>query len=235
MGAAGEMHNFRGNLLIIVGCLLAAIVVEAKLPAASGQSPAAADESLSSLPYRLGPFTGREAHGAGTKGYPGELHRIYRQAQGTPIELLAYPTPLSQHGPENCLPYLGWSIIERNRQMLRANPEVELQTIVVVSDNSPQHPLVCGFYWRRNNRATSNLLNTWLQQRWAAITQSPQDAELVNLCTSINDLQQAGAATQQVYEFANDLEPFFQRSSPRLLESIPDGLSTALAHQPPAQ
>jgi len=213
------MHNFRGNLLIVVGCLLAAIVVAAELPATSGQYTSA-DESLASLPYRLGPFTGREAHGAATKGYPGELHRIYSQARGTPIELLAYPAPPSQHGPENCLPYLGWSIIERKRQTLQANPQIELQTIVAVSENSPQHPLVCGFYWRRNDRATANLLNTWLQQRWATITQSLQDAQVVSVCTSINDLQQAAAASKQVYQFTNDLEPFFQPNSPRLVGSL---------------
>ena len=214
------MHNFRGNLLIVVGCLLAAIVVEAKLPAGSGRVPAAADESLASLPYHFGPFSGREAHGPATKGYPSELHRIYSQAQGTPIELLAYPAPLSQHGPENCLPYLGWSIIERKGQMLQANPEVELQTLVAVSDNSSQHLLVCGFYWRRNDRATANLLTNWLQQRWATITQPLQDAQVVSVCTSINDLQQAAAASKQVYQFTNDLEPFFQPSSPRLVGSL---------------
>lgn len=217
------MRNFRGNLLMIAGCLLAAIVVEANLPASSGHPPAAGDQTLASLPYHLGTFTGREAHGAGIKGYPGELHRIYRQAHGAAIELLAYPAPLSQHGPENCLPYLGWTLIERKRQMLQANPKVELQTIVAVSDNPPRHFLVCGFYWRRRNRATASLLTVWLQQRWATLTQSLQDAELVNVCASINDLQQAGAAAEQVYRFANDLEPFFQRRSPLLVESLSQG------------
>ncbi|HKU22630.1 MAG TPA: exosortase-associated EpsI family protein [Terriglobales bacterium] len=214
------MRNFRGNMLMLVGCLLAGIVVQAILPARVGQFRAPADERLASLPYHFGRFAGREAHGAGIKGYPGELHRIYHQADGSSIELLAYPAPLSEHGPQNCLPYLGWSIIERKRQVLQANPRIELQTVVAVSDNPARHPLVCGFYWRKRNRATANLLTIWLQQRWATITQSLQDAELVNVCASISGLQKAGAAAQQVYEFANDLEPFFQPSPPRPPEPL---------------
>lgn len=207
------MQKLRANLLVVLGCLLAAILIKAKLPVSSAVNEVPADETLALLPYHLGPYTGREAHGKDVNSYPGEVHRVYSQAQGTPIELLAYSTPLSAHGPANCLPYLGWSIIDRERRDLQVNPAIELQTVVAVPDNPWRRPLVCGYYWRRNNRATTNFLVAWLQQRWAAITQSMQDAELVSICTSVDDVRQAGPASERVYEFANDLEPYFQRSS----------------------
>ncbi len=213
------MQKFRTNLLVILSCFLVAILIKAKLPANSGQPAAPTNETLASLPYQVGPYSGTEAHGEDIKGYVGEVHRIYRQSQKNPIELLAFSTPVNVHGPENCLPYLGWSLIGRERRKLHANPAIELQTVIAVSDNSSEHPIACGFYWRRHNRATANLFIDWLQQRWATITQSMQDAELVSICTQMDDLHQAGSANERIYEFANDIEPYFYRSSARFAES----------------
>ena len=212
------MQKSNANLVIILSCLAVAMVVEAKLPASYTERAAPDREALISLPYHLGPFTGREAHGRDVKGYPGEIHRLYRQAGANAIELIAAPTA-DHHAPENCLPYMGWSIIERGHRTLEANPAIELQTIVAVSDNPSDHPLACGFYWRRNNRAMDNLLTNWLQ-RWATVTQSVQDAELVSICTATDDVRQAGPASERVYEFANDLEPYFHRGSERLVRSV---------------
>jgi hypothetical protein len=214
------MQNFRGNLLIVLGCLLVAIVIKAKLPIRSGENAAAADETLESLPYQLGPFTAKETHSNEGKGYPGEIHRVYSQAQGSSIEVLAFPTPVNTHAPEDCLLYRGWSIIDRNRRKLQANPAIALETVIAVPNNASERPLACSFYWRRNKRATGNFLITWLQQRWATITQSLQDAELVRVCTTLDDLRQAGPAVERVYQFTNNLEPYFHRSSARAAQSV---------------
>jgi hypothetical protein len=207
------MQKLRTNLLVVLGCLLAAILIRAKLPESSGANEVPADERLALLPYHLGPYTGREAHGEDGNGYPGEVHRIYSLGPGHPIELLAYSTSVGAHGPENCLPYLGWSLVSREQRNLEANPAIKLQTVLAVSDKPSEHPLVCGYYWRRSNRASVNFLAVWLQQRWAIITQSMQDAELVSICTNVDDVRQAGPAMERVHEFANDLEPYFRRSS----------------------
>jgi Protein of unknown function (DUF3485) len=207
------MQNVRGNLLVVLACLLVAIVIEARLPTRSGGNAVAADETLDSLPYQLGPFTGRDAHSRDVEGYPGEIHRDYSQAQGSSIEVLAFSTPVNTHGPEDCLPYLGWSIIDRDHRKLQANPAIALETVIAVPDNPSARPLACGFYWRRNKRGTANLLIGWLQQRWATITQSLQEAQFVSICTTLDDLRQARPAAEQVYQFANLLEPYFQRSS----------------------
>jgi EpsI family protein len=209
------MQKLCGNLLnlfIVVICLSLAMLIQAKLSGGSGQPSASAEETLEGLPYKVGGYTGREAHAADIKGYPGELHRIYEPAQGNSIELLAFSTPVNVHGPENCLPYMGWSLIDRERRNLQVNPAIELQTVVAASDDPAEHPLVCGYYWRRNRRAKSNLFVIWLQQRWATLTRSLQDAELVSICTNVGDVRQAGPAIERVQEFANDLEPYFHRA-----------------------
>lgn len=189
------------------------MLIEAKLPGRPGRTPGSAEETLAALPYNVGGYSGREAHGADVRGYLGEVHRIYERAHSNSIEVLAFSTPVNVHGPENCLPYMGWSLIDRERRALHVNPAIELQTVVAASDNPSERPRVCGYYWRRNHRASANLFITWLQQRWATITQSLQDAELVSICTTVDDVRQAGPASERVYEFANDLEPYFHRSS----------------------
>ena len=211
------MQNGRANLVIVLSCLAAAMVVEAKLPTRYVERPARGRDV--SLPYHVGPFTGREAHGPDVKGYPGEIHRVYRQEGANAIELIAAPTA-DNHAPENCLPYMGWSIIERGHRTLQANRAIELQTIVAVSDNPSERPLACAFYWRRNNHAADNFLVDWLQQRWATVTQSLQNAELVSVCTGMDDIRHAGPASERVYEFVNDLEPYFHRRSARLVGSV---------------
>ena len=209
------MQDFRRNLVVVLSCLLAAAVIEAKLPIKSGARELPAEETLASLPYQFGPFSGREAD---TKADPREIHRFYSEAQGKPIELLAYSTSVGAHGPGNCLPYLGWSIIDREHRDLQVNSTIDLQTVVAVSDKPSERPLVCGYYWRRNNRATADFFVAWLQQRWATFTQSLQDAELVSICTNVDDVRQASPAMNRVYEFANDLEPYFQqRPAPEAL------------------
>ncbi|HTM89914.1 MAG TPA: exosortase-associated EpsI family protein [Terriglobales bacterium] len=213
------MQKSNTNLVIVLSCLAVAMLVEAKLPTSYAKRVAPDREALLSLPYHLGPFTGREAHGRDVKGYPGEIHRLYRQAGANAIELIAAPTA-NNHAPENCLPYMGWSIIERRYRTLEANPGIELQAIVAVSDNPTDHPLACGFYWRRNNRTADNYLSDWLRQRWATVTQSPENAELISICTAADDVHQAGPASERVYKFANDLEPYFHRSSERLVRSV---------------
>ncbi|HSB74108.1 MAG TPA: exosortase-associated EpsI family protein [Terriglobales bacterium] len=212
------MQDFRRNLVVILACLMVAIAIEAGLPAVPPSHLLPADASLASLPYEIGPFIGREAHGPEVGGFPGELHRIY-QAQGNPVELLAFPAAVNEHGPENCLPYLGWSIIARQRRTLQANPAIELQTVIAISSNPAQRPLACGYYWRRNNAAAGSLLASWLQQRWATVTQSLQGAELVTVCTPASDIRRPQPALQRVYEFANSLEPYFQSDPPRVLLS----------------
>lgn len=203
---------------MIVSCLAVAVAIEANLPAGYDQHAAPGHDSLTSLPYHLGGFDGREAHSKDIKGYPGEIHRLYRQAGANTIELIAAPTA-NNHAPENCLPYMGWSIIESGHRALQANPAIELQTMVAVSDNPSEPPLACAFYLRRNNRATENPLAQWLQQRWATVTESSQTAELVSLCTRMDDVRQAAPAVERVYAFANDLEPYFRETSTRLMES----------------
>jgi hypothetical protein len=54
-----------------------------------------------------------------------------------------------------------------------------------------------------NVLAADNFLIAWLQQRWATVTQSLQNAELVSICTAADDVRQAGPAAERVYEFAN--------------------------------
>lgn len=206
------MQNGRANLVVVLTCLAVAMVVEAKFPTSYAERAAPGHDALTSLPYQLGPFSGREAHGRDIRGYPGEIHRLYRQAGANAIELIAAPTA-DNHAPENCLPYMGWSIIERGHRTLQANPAIELQTIVAVSDNPSENPLACGYYWRRNHWTASNFLIAWLQQRWATVTQSLQDAELVSICTNVGDVRQADPAIERVYKFANDLEPYFHGPS----------------------
>lgn len=205
------MRSFHANLVVIVAGLLLAIALQTSLPRAAAGDSAPAPASLAALPYQLGPFCGREAHGPEVKGFPGELHRIY-QMQNSPIEVLAFPAPLSEHSPEDCLPYLGWSIIARRRQALQANPAIELQIVVAVSANPSDSPRACGFYWRRKNAATANLLVSWLQQRWATVTQSLQNAELVTVCTPVEDIRHPQPAIERVYRFTNALEPYFHAS-----------------------
>ncbi len=213
------MHDGRANLLVVLTCLGAAMLVEANLPTSYAERAAPGHDAFVSLPYQLGPFHGREAHGRDIRGYPGEIHRLYRQSGANVIELIAAPTA-DNHAPENCLPYMGWSVIERGHRTLQANPAIELQTIVAVSDNPSDHPLACGYYWRRNHRATSNFVIAWLQQRWATVTQSLEDAELVSVCTSMDDVRQAGTASEQIYKFATDLEPYFHHTSPPTIGSL---------------
>ena len=206
------MQNDRRNIAIVLSCLFCAVLIEAKLPTSSKPIPAA-DGPFLSLPYQIGPYTGREAHPPELKGYPGEIHRIYRQGQASPVELLVFPTAIN-HPPEHCFPYLGWTIIDRGRRHLQANPAVELQTLVAVPDDSAsEHPLACGFYWRRNNTAGANILREWLQQRWSTITEAAQGGAVVSICTTLNDVRQAEPGKQRVYEFATELEPFFRATS----------------------
>lgn len=65
-----------------------------------------------------------------------------------------------------------------------------------------------------------NFLADWLQQRWTTVTRSAEDAELVSVCTSMEDIRSAGPASERVYEFANDLEPYFRSTSTRLVGSV---------------
>lgn len=213
------MQNRHANLVAILSCLAVAVALEAKLPTSYAEPAAPGHDTLISLPYHLGWFSGREAHGRDIRGYPGEIHRLYRQAGANAIELIAAPTA-DNHASENCLPYMGWSIIERGRHTLEANPAIELQTIIAVSDNPSQRPLACAFYWRRNNRAMDNFLTDWLQLRWATVTRSSEDAELVSVCTRMEDIRNAGPASERVYGFANDLEPYFHHSSPPTVGSL---------------
>jgi hypothetical protein len=212
------MQNHRANFLIIAGCLAVAAAIEANLPAGLEQPAARVRDARISLPYHLGPYSGREAHGQDIRGYPGEIHRLYRQAGANAIELIAAPTA-NHHAPENCLPYMGWSIIQRGHRTLQSNPAIELQTVVAVSDNASEQPRACAYYWRRDNRATDNLLAQWLQQRRAAVTQSFENAELVSACTSMEDVRQAASALERVYNFANDFEPYFEDPTARLVGS----------------
>src|SRR5579872_4412702 len=109
------MQKGRANLVAILSCLAVAMMVEARLPTSCAERAAPGHDAPISVPYQLGPFTGREAHGRDVKGYPGEIHRLYRQAGANAIELIAAPTA-DNHAPENCLPYMGWSIIERGHR-----------------------------------------------------------------------------------------------------------------------
>lgn len=213
------MQNRHANLVAILSCLAVGVVLEAKLPTSYAGRAAPGHDTLISLPYHLGPFSGREAHGRDIRGYPGEIHRLYRQAGANAIELIAAPTA-DHHAPENCLPYMGWSIIERGHRTLKANAAIELHTIIAISDNPSQRPLACAFYWRRNNRAMDNFLTDWLQQRWATVRRSAEDAELVSVCTNMEDIRDAGPASERVYEFANDLERYFRPTSTRLVGSV---------------
>lgn len=209
MGAVGQMRKLYGNLLVVLFFLLIGILLQARLPVTPAE-PSPAAESLASLPYHLGSFAGREAHSPEIVGYRGETHRIYRQPQGVPIELLAFPAPLNVHDPETCLPYLGWTIVSRASGKLAANPVVELETVIAVPPDPSQPPLACGYYWRRNQAASANLAHRWLDVRWASVTRSLDAAELVSLCTTVDDIRHPQPALLRLNALANLLEPYFR-------------------------
>ena len=207
------MQSFNGNLVAVLSCLFIVIAVKAKLPIRP-EPRISAQERLALLPYQIGPYTGRET---AAKPDASEIDRFYSNGRSYPIEVAVSSGPFGTHSPEICLPYHGWSLVDHGRRKLESNPEIELQTVVAVSRDTSQHPLACGFYWRGKNAGTENFLADYIQQRWSTITQSMQNSELVTICTSMDDIRQAGAATGRVYQFANDLGPHFNGTPTRLL------------------
>lgn len=205
------------NRAVIVVVLLAA--------AAAFGARADADEQpvdrepLTSLPYELDEWSGREARPfpddvVALLGVDDYVHRTYLNDAGVPVSLYAgYYTSQRQgdtiHSPQNCLPGAGWRPISSTLVSLpTARGPVSVNQYVIQKGLDKQVVL---YWYQGRGRVVANEYRNKLLMMWDAATERRTNGGLVRVMAPVTPGGDAAAAAAA---FATTLLPRLERLMP---------------------
>lgn len=212
-------RNMIVRLSVVAAVLLGGTVL---LHAMSHGEPVVARESLSSLPYQIDDWTGKE--------YPLEerivqavsvtdyTNRLYVAADQLPVQLYigyyaSQRTGDTIHSPKNCLPGSGWDPIHSGYAMISLAGEKPVKVNEYIIANGLDKQLV--FYWYQGRGRV--VASEYWGKFWMiddAITRNRTDGALVRLITPIQE--------DRVTQAHDRLEKFAQVLLPSLSKFIPN-------------
>lgn len=212
-------RNMIVRLSVVAAVLLGGTVL---LHAMSHGEPVVARESLSSLPYQIDNWTGKE--------YPLEerivqavsvtdyTNRLYVAADQLPVQLYigyyaSQRTGDTIHSPKNCLPGSGWDPIHSGYAMVPLAGEKPVKVNEYIIANGLDKQLV--FYWYQGRGRV--VASEYWGKFWMiddAITRNRTDGALVRLITPIQE--------DRVTQAHDRLEKFAQVLLPSLSKFIPN-------------
>lgn len=205
------------NRAIVVVVLLAAAAVFGAR--ADADEPPIDREPLTTLPYELDEWSGRDARPfpddvVALLGVDDYVHRTYLNGAAVPVSLYAgYYTSQRQgdtiHSPQNCLPGAGWRPISSTIVSLpTARGRVSVNQYVIQKGLDKQVVL---YWYQGRGRVVANEYRNKLLMMWDAATEGRTNGGLVRVMTPVT----AGAdAAAEAAAFATTLLPRLERFMP---------------------
>lgn len=201
---------------IVIVMLLGAAIFGTR---AAGSERAVERESLTTLPYEIGDWRGREATPftgdvVAQLGVDDYIHRSYTSEGGTPIGLYAgYYASQRQgdtiHSPQNCLPGAGWRPVESSVITIEVNGRsVPVNRYVIQKGLDKQVVL---YWYQGRGRVVANEFKNKALLMWDAATLRRTNGGLVRV---IAPQGQRADATPEAVAFAKTLIPRLERLMP---------------------
>jgi EpsI family protein len=202
--------------IVVVAMLLGAALFGAR---AAGSEASVARESLTTLPYEIGEWRGREATPftgdvVAQLGVDDYIHRTYLADGGRPIGLYAgYYGSQRQgdtiHSPQNCLPGAGWRPVESSVLTIDVDGRsVPVNRYVIQKGLDKQVVL---YWYQGRGRVVANEFKNKALLMWDAATLRRTNGGLVRVIAPQNP---AGDATRDAVAFATALIPRLERLMP---------------------
>lgn len=202
--------------VIVIAMLLGAAVFGTR---AAGSETAVERESLTTLPYEIGPWRGREATPftgdvVAQLGVDDYIHRSYTAAEGPPIGLYAgYYGSQRQgdtiHSPQNCLPGAGWRPIESSIISVDVNGRLLPVNRYVIQKGLDKQVVL--YWYQGRGRVVANEFKNKALLMWDAATLRRTNGGLVRI---IAPQGSGGDATDSAVAFAKTLIPRLERLMP---------------------
>lgn len=202
--------------VIVIGMLLGAAAFGAR---AAGHEAAVERDSLTTLPYEIGSWRGREATPftgdvVAQLGVDDYIHRSYVDEGGRPIGLYAgYYGSQRQgdtiHSPQNCLPGAGWRPVESSIIALDVNGRSLPVNRYVIQKGLDKQVVL--YWYQGRGRVVANEFKNKALLMWDAATLRRTNGGLVRV---IAPQGPAGDATRDAVAFAKALIPRLERLMP---------------------
>ena len=186
---------------------------------AAGSETPVARESLTTLPYEIGEWRGREATPftgdvVAQLGVDDYIHRSYASQGGRPIGLYAgYYASQRQgdtiHSPQNCLPGAGWRPVESSIIPIEVNGRnLPVNRYVIQKGLEKQVVL---YWYQGRGRVVANEFKNKALLMWDAATLRRTNGGLVRVIVPQGP---TADATQDAVAFAKTLIPRLERLMP---------------------
>ena len=202
--------------VIVVAMLLGAAVFGTR---AAGSEAPVARASLTTLPYEIGGWRGREATPftgdvVAQLGVDDYIHRSYMARDGLPIGLYAgYYASQRQgdtiHSPQNCLPGAGWRPVESSIITLDVNGRSLPVNRYVIQKGLDKQVVL--YWYQGRGRVVANEFKNKALLMWDAATLRRTNGGLVRV---IAPQRPDGDATRDAVAFATALIPQLERLMP---------------------
>lgn len=201
---------------VVIAMLLGAAAFGAR---AAGSEMSVPRESLTTLPYEIGDWRGREATPftgdvVAQLGVDDYIHRTYLADGGQPIGLYAgYYGSQRQgdtiHSPQNCLPGAGWRPVESSIIGIDVNGRSLPVNRYVIQKGLDKQVVL--YWYQGRGRVVANEFKNKALLMWDAATLRRTNGGLVRV---IVPQTPAGDATRDAVAFATALIPRLERLMP---------------------
>ena len=178
-----------------------------------------ARDPLATIPYELGPWTGRDTQPladdiVAVLGVDDYVQRIYVNAAGVPVNLYAgYYHSQRQgdaiHSPQNCLPGSGWRPVSSTTITLTSGGRVVPVNQYVIQKGLAQQVVL--YWYQGRGRVVANEYKNKALLMWDAATLNRTNGGLVRVIVPIT---QGVDARREAAAFASTLLPQLERLMP---------------------
>ncbi len=206
-------HRRTQSCVVLALLLVSGIAAQRLLkPKPSGESPILGSEGLKEFPYKIGDYSGKEAHtpdceaARSAYGEHGVVCREYSNETGGPLEVYIVPTTAGVHSPDYCLRASGWLVTHRRPGSSGSSGQSKFAEITAISPSS--NMAVCSYYWRTKEEVMGDdrPIQQWMRHVSAIFRGRSENSLLVEICGQPANELETGATSARVAKFTADAD-----------------------------